>query len=56
MRNFRRLVLGLVLVSLAGVSWGYKVTITVENISKAGELHIAIYDSKEAFAQDRGEK
>ena len=56
MRSFRRLVLGLVLVSLAGVSWGHNITITVENISKAGELHIAIYDSKKAFEEDRGEQ
>ena len=56
MKNIRRLALGLVLVTLAGVSWGHNITITVENISKAGELHIAIYDSKEAFEQDRGEQ
>ena len=56
MRNIRSLVLGLLLLSLAGVSWGHNVTITVENISKAGELHIAIYDSKEAFEEDRGER
>ena len=56
MKNIRRLALGLVLVSLAGVSWGHNITITVENNSKAGELHIAIYDSKEAFEQDRGEQ
>lgn len=56
MRNIRSLVLGLVLLPLAGVSWGHNVTITVENISKAGELHIAIYDSKEAFEEDRGER
>ena len=56
MSNLKHLVLGLVLVSTAGVSWGHNVTITVENISKAGELHIGIYDSKEAFEQDRGEQ
>ena len=56
MRNIRSLVLGFLLVSLAGVSWGHNITITVENISKAGELHIAIYDSKEAFEEDRGEQ
>ena len=56
MRNFRSLVLGLLLVSLTGVSWGHNITITVENIGKAGELHIAIYDSKEAFEEDRGEQ
>ena len=56
MRNFRSLVLGLLLVSLAGVSWGHNITITVENISKAGILHIAIYDSEEAFEGDRGER
>ena len=53
MRNINT---GLLLLSLAGVSWGHNITITVENISKAGELHIAIYDSKEAFEQDRGEQ
>ena len=56
MRNIRSLVLGLVLLSLSGVSWGHNITVTVENISKAGELHIAIYDSKEAFQEDRGEQ
>ena len=52
----RNIITGLLLLSLAGVSWGHNITITVENISKAGELHIAIYDSKEAFEQDRGEQ
>ena len=28
----------------------------VDNIKKAGEIHIAIYDSAEAFEADRGEK
>jgi uncharacterized protein (DUF2141 family) len=52
----RNIITGLLLLSLAGVSWGHNITITVENISKAGELHIAIYDSKEAFEEDRGEQ
>jgi hypothetical protein len=55
MRSFERFVLGLGLGFSAGVSRGNNVSITVENISKAGELHIGIYDSKEAFEQDRGE-
>ena len=52
----RNIITGLLLLSLAGVSWGHNLTITVENISKAGELHIAIYDSKKAFEEDRGEQ
>lgn len=56
MRSVRSLMLGLVLSLWLGTSWSHSLTITVENISEAGELHIAIYDSKEAFEQDRGEK
>jgi uncharacterized protein (DUF2141 family) len=31
-------------------------TITVNNIKKAGEIHVAVYDNAEAFEADRGEK
>ena len=31
-------------------------TVTVNNIEKAGEIHVAVYDSAEAFEADRGEK
>ena len=33
-----------------------EVIVHVDNIKKAGEIHIAIYDSAEAFEADRGEK
>ena len=31
-------------------------TVTVNNIKKAGEIHVAVYDNAEAFEADRGEK
>ena len=31
-------------------------TVTVSNIEKAGEIHVAVYDNAEAFEADRGEK
>ena len=31
-------------------------TVTVNNIAKAGEIHVAVYDNAEAFEADRGEK
>lgn len=49
MNSVRGLMLGLVLSLWLGTSWSHSLTITVENISEAGELHIAIYDSKETF-------
>ena len=33
-----------------------ELTVHVDNIKEAGEIHIAIYDSAEAFEADRGEK
>ena len=33
-----------------------ELTVRVDNIKEAGEIHIAIYDSAEAFEADRGEK
>jgi uncharacterized protein (DUF2141 family) len=56
MKSVSGLMLGLMLSLWLGTSWSHSLTITVENISEAGELHIAIYDSKETFEQDRGEK
>ena len=29
-------------------------TVTVNNIEKAGEIHVAVYDNAEAFEADRG--
>ena len=31
-------------------------TVTVNNIKKVGEIHVAVYDNAEAFEADRGEK
>jgi uncharacterized protein (DUF2141 family) len=31
-------------------------TVTVNNIKKAGEIHVAVYDNAEAFEADRSEK
>ena len=31
-------------------------TVTVNNIKKAGEIHVAVYDNAEAFEADRGGK
>lgn len=31
-------------------------TVTVNNIEKAGEIHVAVYDNAEAFEADRGKK
>ncbi len=31
-------------------------TVTVNNIKKAGEIHVAVYDNAAAFEADRGEK
>ena len=31
-------------------------TVTVNNIKKAGEIHVAVYDNAKAFEADRGEK
>ena len=56
MKSFSRLLLGLLLFSFASVGWSHNVKITVNNILDAGEIHIAIYDSKETFEQDRGEQ
>ena len=33
-----------------------ELTVRVDNIKEAGEIHIAIYDSAEAFEADQGEK
>ena len=33
-----------------------ELTVSVDNIKEAGEIHIAIYDSADAFEADRGEK
>ena len=49
---------GLSLVALysAPEAFAETLTVTVNNIEKAGEIHVAVYDNAEAFEADRGEK
>jgi len=47
----------LTLILLPGISANAdELIVRVDNIKEAGEIHIAIYDSAEAFEADRGEK
>ena len=47
----------LILALLPGMaSNADELIVRVDNIKEAGEIHIAIYDSAEAFEADRGEK
>ena len=52
------LTIGLSLATLhsAPAALADTLTVTVNNIEKAGEIHVAVYDSAEAFEADRGEK
>ena len=56
MTTLNRGMLLVVLSCFSVPSWSHSVKIMVENISQPGEIHVAIYDSKEAFEQDRGEQ
>ena len=49
---------GLSLATLhsAPAAFADTLTVTVNNIEKAGEIHVAVYDNAEAFEADRGEK
>ena len=48
---------GLTLILLPGIAANAdELIVRVDNIKEAGEIHIAIYDSAEAFEADRGEK
>ena len=48
---------GLTLILLPGTAANAdELTVRVDNIKEAGEIHIAIYDSADAFEADRGEK
>ena len=49
---------GLSLATLfsAAAAFADTLTVTVNNIEKAGEIHVAVYDNAEAFEADRGEK
>ena len=49
---------GLSLATLysAPAAFADTLTVTVNNIEKAGEIHVAVYDNAEAFEADRGDK
>ncbi len=44
------------MLHLAPATFADTLTVTVNNIEKAGEIHVAVYDNAEAFEADRGEK
>lgn len=43
-------------VSAISLAHADTLTVTINNIEEAGEIHVAVYDSAEAFEADRGEK
>lgn len=52
----RALLATLLLTGLPLLASADTLTVTVNNIKKAGEIHVAVYDNAEAFEADRGEK
>ena len=46
----------LLLIGLSPSASADSLTVTVNNIKKAGEIHVAVYDKAAAFEADRGEK
>jgi len=50
------LVATLLLIGLPFSASADTLTVTVNNIKKAGEIHVAVYDNAEAFEADQGEK
>ena len=48
--------LSLATLHLVPAAFADTLTVTVNNIEKAGEIHVAVYDNAEAFEADRGEK
>ena len=53
---YRALLLALMLIGLPLSASADTLTVTVNYIKKAGEIHVAVYDNAEAFEADRGEK
>ena len=43
-------------VSAISLAHADTLTVTVNNIEEAGEIHVAVYDNAKAFEADRGEK
>ena len=52
----RTFLAGLLLIALPLSASADTLTVTVNNIKKAGEIHVAVYDNAKAFEADRGEK
>jgi uncharacterized protein (DUF2141 family) len=52
----RALLATVLLIALLLSASADTLTVTVNNIKKAGEIHIAVYDNAKAFEADRGEK
>ena len=50
------LLLAPLLIGLPFSSSADTLTVTVNNIKKPGEIHVAVYDNAKAFEADRGEK
>ena len=44
------------LLFLSFSSWSGELKVTVENIKREGVLYMAVYDDKDVFESDRGEK
>ena len=55
-RIHRSLLAGLLLIGLQLSASADTLTVIVNNIKEAGEIHVAVYDNAEAFEVDRGEK
>ena len=53
---YSSLVAILLLIGLPLSASADTLTVTVNNIKKAGEIHVAVYDNAQAFEADRGEK
>ena len=45
-----------ILLFLSFASWSGELKVTVENIKREGVLYMAVYDDKDVFESDRGEK
>ena len=54
--NYRALLSALLLIGLPLSASADTLTVTVNNIKTAGEIHVAVYDNAEAFEADQGEK
>lgn len=56
MLSYHSLVFAVSSISLSSSALADNLNVTVHNIEKAGEMHLAIYESPEVFENDTGEK